>query len=45
MIAEPEVEKMEPGDEYYVLASDGVFEFITNKTVGDLVAGTALRKL
>lgn len=41
VIAEPEVmdRKMEPGDQYYVLASDGVFEFITNKTVGDLVAG------
>jgi serine/threonine protein phosphatase PrpC/serine/threonine protein kinase len=38
---EPEIleRKMEITDKYYVLASDGVFEFITNKSVGEIVNG------
>ncbi|CAN0071793.1 unnamed protein product, partial [Heterosigma akashiwo] len=37
--AEPEIEvrKVAQGDKYIIVASDGVFEFITNQAVVDMV--------
>lgn len=39
MFAEPEILEREllPNDRYIVLASDGVFEFMTNQMVADMV--------
>lgn len=38
--AEPEIleKKLQPNDRYIVIASDGVFEFLTNQMVADLIS-------
>ena len=38
--AEPEIEShvLQPGDQYVIIASDGVWEFLTSQAVADLVA-------
>lgn len=40
MIPEPEIIEREvtPADRFIVIASDGVFEFLTNQMVGDMLA-------